>query len=128
MPASLNVPSDNARDELNLLRQTQLELSQGRDRLKLLLAVNNAVVSHLGLDEMIVAIRDSLASVIPHDVCCLLLFDPKTRHYRCHVLPADGAGSVEPCCQPSRLRLPPAGHRSARRPAAPGRTLRLGRV
>jgi len=76
-------------------RTTQAELAQERDRLRLLLDVNNTVVSHLGIDEMLAAIRDSLASVIQHDVCCLLLYDPDTHRYRCHVLPADGKGFAE---------------------------------
>ena len=87
-------------------RKTQVELSQERDRLKLLLDVNNAVLSHLGLDEMLAAIRDSLAGVIQNDVCCLLLVDADTNRYRCHVLPVDGKVSVELGTVGDRLSCP----------------------
>ncbi len=73
--------------------QTQLE--RERDRLRLVLEVNNAVVSHLGMDEMFVAISASLARVIQHDGCSLLLYDPETRQYRIHVLLSDGGRFFE---------------------------------
>jgi formate hydrogenlyase transcriptional activator len=62
------------------------ELSRERDRLRLVLDVNNAVVSHLDLDEMFPAIAASLARVIPHDGCSLVLLDASAGRYRCHAL------------------------------------------
>ena len=73
----------------------QAQLKRERDRLQLLLEVNNTVVSHLGMDEMFVAISASLARVIQHDGCSLLLFDPDTRQYRIHVLLAGGGQFFE---------------------------------
>jgi len=64
----------------------QAQLKRDRDRLRLLLEVNNTVVSHLGMQEMFVAVSASVGRVIPHDGCSLLLYDPDTRQYRIHVL------------------------------------------
>ena len=53
-----------------------MQLKRERDRLQLLLEVNNAVVSHLNMNEMFVAIsgactRDSAGR------CSLMLYDPR---------------------------------------------------
>jgi formate hydrogenlyase transcriptional activator len=71
-------------------RAVRAELERERDRLRLLLDVNNAVVSHLSMDEMFVAISQSLARVIQHDGFSLVLHDPETRQYKVHVLMSDG--------------------------------------
>jgi formate hydrogenlyase transcriptional activator len=78
----------------------QRALSRERDRLRLLLEVNNAIVGHLDMDEMFAAIGASLARVIPHDGCSLVLYDPATRKYACHLLSARGVRSdlcIEGC-------------------------------
>src|SRR6185295_18837011 len=62
------------------------QLAREHDRLKLLLDVNNATVSHLALDELLHAISESLKRVIPHDVSGIGLYDPETRQLRAHVL------------------------------------------
>jgi formate hydrogenlyase transcriptional activator len=67
-------------------RAAQRQLAHERDRLRLLLEVNNAVVSHLGLDTVFAAISASLQKVIQFDGCSLLLYEPETGQYRCHVL------------------------------------------
>ncbi|HKW03042.1 MAG TPA: sigma 54-interacting transcriptional regulator [Vicinamibacterales bacterium] len=72
-----------------------LQLKRERDRLQLLLEVNNAVVSHLNMNEMFVAISASLQRVIQQDGCSLLLYDPETRQYRVHVLLASGEEFIE---------------------------------
>ena len=60
-------------------RAAQRQLARERDRLHLLLEVNNAVVSHLSLDD---GVRSrsarSLQQVIQHDGCSLLLYEPET--------------------------------------------------
>jgi formate hydrogenlyase transcriptional activator len=71
-------------------RTVRAELVRERDRLRLLLDVNNAVVSHLSMDEMFVAISQSLARVVQHDGFSLVLHDPETRQFRVYVLLADG--------------------------------------
>ncbi|HYN08311.1 MAG TPA: sigma 54-interacting transcriptional regulator [Vicinamibacterales bacterium] len=76
-------------------RVAQEQLARERDRLRLLLEINNAVVAHLGMDEMLEAIGASLGRVIQHDGCGLVLFDPETRTYRCHVLKSDGKRFTE---------------------------------
>jgi formate hydrogenlyase transcriptional activator len=70
-------------------RAAQLQLARERDRLQLILEVNNAVVSHLGMDDVFASVSASLQRVIQHDGCSLLLYEPETGHYRCHVLRVD---------------------------------------
>src|SRR5262245_42378432 len=67
-------------------RAAQRQLTHERDRVHLLLEVNNAVVSHLSLDDLFRAVSACLRSVIEHDGSALVLFDPETRRYRVHVL------------------------------------------
>jgi formate hydrogenlyase transcriptional activator len=67
-------------------RSAQQQLARERDRLRLLLEVNNAVVSHLDMDAVFASVSTSLQRVIQHDGCSLLLYEPETRQYRCHVL------------------------------------------
>jgi formate hydrogenlyase transcriptional activator len=53
---------------------------------RLLLEVNNAMVSHLSLDELFPAVSACLRKVIQHDGAGLVLFDPETGKYRVQVL------------------------------------------
>src|SRR5262249_26042031 len=71
-------------DETAQAAQRQLMLE--RARLQLLLEVNNAVVSHLSLDDLFPAVSSCLRKVIEHDGSALIVFDPQTRRYRVHVL------------------------------------------
>jgi formate hydrogenlyase transcriptional activator len=64
----------------------QQQLAHERDRFRLLLEVNNAVVANLGLDDLFPAVSASLRKVIQHDGSSLILYDPETRRYRAHVL------------------------------------------
>src|SRR5262249_55237450 len=48
-------------------RAAQRQLTQERDRVRLLLEVNNAVVSHLSLDNLFTAVSVCLRRVIDHD-------------------------------------------------------------
>jgi formate hydrogenlyase transcriptional activator len=65
---------------------SQRQLERERDRQRLLLQVNNAVVSHLGLEELFPAVSACLRKVIQHDGSGLVLYDQETRRYRVHVL------------------------------------------
>jgi formate hydrogenlyase transcriptional activator len=94
MAAQVAVAVDNVLHDESA-RTAQLQLSRERDRLRLLLEVNNAVVSRLDLDEMFAAIAASLARAIPHDGCSLVLHDSSAGRYRCHVLKANGQSSVQ---------------------------------
>src|SRR5262245_21692643 len=67
-------------------RAAQRHLTHERDRVRLLLEVNNAVVAHLSLDELFPAVSACLRKVIQHDGSALVLYDPETRRYRVHVL------------------------------------------
>jgi formate hydrogenlyase transcriptional activator len=51
------------------------QLANERDRQRLLLEVNNAVISHLELRELLEAISASLSRVVPHDLTGFALFD-----------------------------------------------------
>jgi formate hydrogenlyase transcriptional activator len=64
----------------------QEQLTHERDRMRLLLEVNNAVVSHLDLDDLFTAVSACLRKVIPHDSSGLVLTDQETGWYRVHVL------------------------------------------
>src|SRR5215468_3734704 len=75
----------------NVLHEESAQYAQGqltheRDRTRLLLEVNNAVVSHLDLDDLFTAVSTCLQKVIPHDCSGLVLCDQETRRYRVHVL------------------------------------------
>jgi len=65
------------------------DLAHDRDRLRLLLEVNNAVVSHLDLDQLFPAVSACLRRVIQHDGSSLLLCDEATGRWRIHVLDFD---------------------------------------
>jgi formate hydrogenlyase transcriptional activator len=62
------------------------QLARERDRLRLLLDVNNAVVSTLSMEKVFSAVVDCLETAIQHDGCSLLLVEPETGEFRCHVL------------------------------------------
>jgi formate hydrogenlyase transcriptional activator len=64
----------------------QQQLQYERDRVQLLLEVNNAVVSHLDLRNVFTAISACLRKVIRHDGSALVLFDAATNRCRVHVL------------------------------------------
>src|SRR5437773_7388763 len=65
-------------------QSAQRQLSHERDRLRLLLEVNNAVVARLDLREVFTATTASIRRVIPHVLASLYLYDPDndvvTRH------------------------------------------------
>jgi formate hydrogenlyase transcriptional activator len=64
----------------------QRALTRERDQQQLLLEVNNAVVSHLKLEDLFPAVSTCLRKVIQHDGAGLVLYDEETRRYRTHVL------------------------------------------
>ncbi len=93
--AQVAVALDNALhyDESLLL---QKELARERDRLQLVLEVNNSVVSNLELRDLFQAISTSLRRLISHDSASLLLPDPHDANMlRVHALDfPDGRGFV----------------------------------
>lgn len=67
-------------------RSSQTQLARERDRQRLLLEINNAVVSHLNLDDLFAAVSGCLRKVIQHDGSSLLLCDAEADEWRIHVL------------------------------------------
>jgi formate hydrogenlyase transcriptional activator len=67
-------------------RQAHQQLERERDRVRLLLEVNNAVVSHLNLDDLFPAVSACLRRVVQHDGSALVLLDEATRRFRVQVL------------------------------------------
>src|SRR6185369_11973243 len=62
------------------------QIVRERDRLRLLLDINNAVVSHLDLDKLLHVISGSLRKVVPHDISGIGLYDAESGELRAHVL------------------------------------------
>ena len=64
----------------------QQQLKEERDRLSILLEVNNAVVSVLDLHELLNAVSASLRRLVPHEYASLSLYDPETQRLNIHAL------------------------------------------
>ncbi|MGH7846826.1 MAG: sigma 54-interacting transcriptional regulator [Candidatus Binatia bacterium] len=64
----------------------QRQLKQERDRLSLVLEVNNAVVSMLDLRELLNAVSTSLRRLVPHEYASLSLYDRETKRLHIHAL------------------------------------------
>src|SRR5437016_447624 len=64
----------------------QQDLARERDRLRLLLEVNNAVVSRLDLRDVFAATAASLRRVVPHALASLYLYDPDKEVVSRHAL------------------------------------------
>jgi formate hydrogenlyase transcriptional activator len=74
----------------------QEQLSRERDRLRLLLEVNNALVSTLDLRELLKKIADCLRRVIRHDYTALALHDPARGEMRLTALDfPEGKGLIQ---------------------------------
>jgi formate hydrogenlyase transcriptional activator len=72
------------------------QLSRERDRLRLLLEVNNALVSNLDLRELLKEIAACLRRVIRHDYTALALYDPATHEMRLRALDfPEGKGLIQ---------------------------------
>jgi formate hydrogenlyase transcriptional activator len=96
----------------------QQQLTHERDRVRLLLEVNNAVVSHLGLDDLFPAVSSCLRKVIQHDGSALVLYDEATRRYRVHVLSfAKNESFIEEGVADSECRTPARMAMTSRKPA-----------
>ena len=62
------------------------QLKDERDRLSLLLEVNNTVVSVLDLHELLKAVSDSLRRLVPHEYASLSLYDAESQTLQIHAL------------------------------------------
>jgi len=83
------VAVDNALNSQSV-QSHQQDLARERDRLRLLLEVNNAVVSRLDLRDVFAATAASLRRVIPHVLASLYLYDPENEVVSRHALDSPG--------------------------------------
>ncbi len=67
-------------------QSAQRQLAHERDRLRLLLEVNNAVVSTLDLRDLFATIATSLHRVMLYEIASLYLYDPDSKAFRRHAL------------------------------------------
>jgi formate hydrogenlyase transcriptional activator len=67
-------------------QSVQEQLKEERDRLSLLLEVNNAVVSVLDLHELLNVVSASLRRLVPHEYASLSLYDAETQRLQIHAL------------------------------------------
>jgi formate hydrogenlyase transcriptional activator len=67
-------------------QSVQQQLKEERDRLSLLLDVNNAVVSVLDLHKLLNAVSASLRRLVPHEYASISLYDPETQSLQIHAL------------------------------------------
>jgi formate hydrogenlyase transcriptional activator len=67
-------------------QSVQEQLKDERDRLSLLLAVNNAVVSVLDLHELLNVVSASLKRLVPHEYASLSLYDAENQRLQIHAL------------------------------------------
>lgn len=79
------VAVDNALNFENA-QSVQQQLKEERDRLNLLLEVNNAVVSALNLHELLNAVSTSLRRLMRHEYASLSLYDPETQRLQIYAL------------------------------------------
>jgi len=67
-------------------QSVQEQLKEERDRLSLLLEINNTVVSVLDLHELLNAVSASLRRLVPHEYASLSLYDAETQRLQIHAL------------------------------------------
>ncbi|HEY9435349.1 MAG TPA: GAF domain-containing protein [Blastocatellia bacterium] len=58
-------------------RQAERRAARERDRIRLLLGINNAIVSHLELGALVKTISASLLGVLPHEGAGIALYEPE---------------------------------------------------
>ena len=77
-------------------QSAQRLLTRERDRLRLLLDVNNAVVSHLEFRDVFAAAAASLRRMLPNDYTSLALHEPEHHQFRLHALDfPNGTGLIQ---------------------------------
>jgi formate hydrogenlyase transcriptional activator len=67
-------------------QSVQKQFKEERDRLSLVLKVNNAVVSTLNLRELLNTVSASLRGLVPHEYASLSLYDAETQRLQIHAL------------------------------------------
>ena len=72
----------------------QRELAEQRDRLQVLLEINNVLVTSRELSELFRGIVTALSRVLHHDYTSLALLDPATNLLKIHALDFDGSDAL----------------------------------
>ena len=104
-------------------RAYQQQLARERDRLRVLLEINNALVSTLDLRQLFQLIARSLRRVLHHEYTSLALLDPKTNRLRVRALDFSGGQGLIHEEMTVPIEKSPAGHAfSARLPQRYSRT------
>jgi formate hydrogenlyase transcriptional activator len=67
-------------------QSVQQQLKDERDRLSLLLQINNTVVSVLDLHDLLNAVSAALRPLVPHEYASLSLYDPESQRLQIHAL------------------------------------------
>jgi len=67
-------------------QSVQKQLKEEHDRLRLLLDINNTIVSALDLRELLNAVSTSLRRLVPHEYASLSLYDAETQRFQIHAL------------------------------------------
>lgn len=52
------------------------------DRYRALLEINNAIVTHLGREELLQSVSKILRRILPLDGAVITLYNPETEHFR----------------------------------------------
>ena len=102
--------------------QAQHELARERDRLRLLLEVNNTLVSNLELRPLFSAVTGVLRRIVPHEYTSLALYDAERNAFEVRALEFDGRG---PAAEHSFV---PADGTPAGAAFAAGKTMRFERA
>ena len=91
--AQVAVAVDNALN-FQSAQTSQQELAEQRDRLQVLLDINNVLVTSRELSELFRGIVTALTRVIHHDYTSLALLDRATNRLRIHALDFDGSDTL----------------------------------
>src|ERR1700745_4141435 len=91
--AQVAVAVDNALN-FQSAQTSQQELAEQRDRLQVLLDINNVLVTSRELSELFRGIVSALTRVIHHDYTSLALLDRATNRLRIHALDFDGSDTL----------------------------------
>ena len=88
--AQVAVAVDNAL-HFEEAQTSQKQLEHERDHVRMLLEVNNALVSNLESRELFAAIATCMRRVMAHEYTSLALYDPESDTLRLHAVEADGS-------------------------------------
>jgi formate hydrogenlyase transcriptional activator len=67
------------------VRSAEQQAERERDRIKLLMVINNAVVSHLELGDLVKTISANLLGILPHEAAGIALYEPEENLLREYV-------------------------------------------